>query len=146
MTTKQLEALKDYVTATAKYEAANLKDPECCNGEYKDMCQAEKLFDAAFEIRIGMGEAEAAPADARPAPPWYKVEKDELTKALAPLVAIADAYEKSALDEARPEWDTQKGVLELSKTELFNGRGGKSLLTLGHCFAAREVVRKTKGL
>lgn len=66
-----------------------------------------------------------------------------LREALAPLAAIADAYDHEGLDEARPSWREEgldKG--KLGETELFNGRGGRSLITLGHAFAARDALRK----
>jgi hypothetical protein len=66
-----------------------------------------------------------------------------LTEALRPLAAIADAYDADELDEARPSWggtDTPEHV------ELFQGRGGRQLLTLADAFAAREALRTGQGL
>lgn len=66
-----------------------------------------------------------------------------LTEALRPLAAIADAYDADELDEARPSWggtDTPEHV------ELYQGRGGRQLLTLAHAFAAREALRSGQGL
>ena len=61
----------------------------------------------------------------------------QLQQAVAPLVAIADAYDASGLDEARPEW----GIANPGAVELYTGRGGKRLLTLADCLKAREAVR-----
>jgi len=66
-----------------------------------------------------------------------------LQEALRPLAAIADAYEADGLDEARPSWGNDD-VPE--KIELFQGRGGRELLTLAHAFAAREALRTGEGL
>jgi hypothetical protein len=66
--------------------------------------------------------------------------ENDLKRALAPLVAIADAYDASGLDEARPEWTKPEGVTP-EQIELYAGRGGKRLLTLAHCLKAREVAR-----
>lgn len=58
MNAKQLEALKEYVRAAARYEAANLDNPEFCSGERRGMDKAEEVLDAAF----AEPEAPAAPA------------------------------------------------------------------------------------
>lgn len=64
---------------------------------------------------------------------------------LAPLVAIADAYDDNALDdEARKFWGHELQEMNTTppeKIELYTGRGGKRLLTLADCFAARDLVR-----
>jgi hypothetical protein len=64
-------------------------------------------------------------------------ENAKLREALAPLVAIAEAYHASNLDEHRPEW----GFKEPATVELFSGRGGKQLLTLADCLKAADAVR-----
>lgn len=56
--------------------------------------------------------------------------------AVAPLVAIANAFDESALDEHRPEW----GVRDPKDVELFSGRGGRKLLTLADCITARDAL------
>lgn len=66
---------------------------------------------------------------------------EDLKAALAPLVAIADAYDASNLDEHRPEWGTP---LDPNQVELYTGRGGKRLLTLEHCLAARRALQASK--
>ncbi|QIG67909.1 hypothetical protein EVB53_107 [Rhizobium phage RHph_Y60] len=79
-----------------------------------------------------------------PAPPVDKIE--ELKRAAAPLVAIADAYDANDLDdEARKFWGPN-GIQHVNTTppekiELYTGRGGKQLLTLAHCFRARDAAR-----
>lgn len=66
-------------------------------------------------------------------------------KALAPLVAIADAYDANELDnEARRFWGIDNQNEETTphdQIELYSGRGGKRLLTLEDCMFARRVVR-----
>lgn len=64
----------------------------------------------------------------------------DLLNALQPLVAIADAYDANELDEALPTW----GSATPDNIELYAGRGGKKLLTLADCLAARQVVRKSR--
>lgn len=71
---------------------------------------------------------------------------EALKAALAPLVAIADAYDDNALDdEARKYWGTvehpRTNTGPTDQIELYTGRGGKRLLTLEQCLAARRVVR-----
>lgn len=72
---------------------------------------------------------------------------DDLMTALAPLVAIADAYDDNELDdEARKFWGggdpgEHENKTPPEKIELYTGRGGRQLLTLEHCLAARRVVR-----
>lgn len=71
-----------------------------------------------------------------------------LEVALAPLVRIADAYDENNLDdEARKHWGKD---LEHTNTtppediELYDGRGGKQLLTLADCFKARDAYKASK--
>ena len=72
------------------------------------------------------------------AAPLVSVERiRQLQQAVAPLVAIADAYDASGLDEVRPEW----GIANPGAVELYSGRGGKRLLTLADCLKARGAVR-----
>lgn len=73
---------------------------------------------------------------------------DPKVAALAPLVAIANAYDANELDdEARKHWGTDHGdgrkfnTTPPDQIELYAGRGGKRLLTLADCFAAREAVK-----
>lgn len=76
--------------------------------------------------------------------PEEKIEK--LLEALSPLVKIADCYDKSELDEERPEW-REKGIGHsgpLESVELFSGRGGQRLLTLGDAFKARDLYNELK--
>ena len=63
--------------------------------------------------------------------------------ALAPLAAIADAYDANGLDEARPDWVEAGNETYDPQTELYCGRGGKALLTLQHALTAREVLNGT---
>lgn len=66
----------------------------------------------------------------------------KITEALAPLVAIADAYDANDLDdEARKFWTWGENTTPPEQIELYNGRGGKRLLTLADCLKARELVR-----
>lgn len=67
----------------------------------------------------------------------------ELLEALTVLAKIADAFDKSELDEARPEWgDTPESSQHV---EIFSGRGGRQFLTLGDCFNARAAIAKATG-
>jgi hypothetical protein len=77
---------------------------------------------------------------------------DDLRKALAPLVAIADAYDRNALDdEARKWWGTDSprdpagrfNDTPPEQIELVSGRGGMRLLTLAQCLDARRGLRRT---
>jgi hypothetical protein len=70
---------------------------------------------------------------------------DALCQALAPLVAIADAYDANELDdEARKFYglnnEFQSSARDPSTIELYSGRGGRRLLTLEHCLAARRAL------
>ncbi|PZU95551.1 MAG: hypothetical protein DI527_00655 [Chelatococcus sp.] len=70
-----------------------------------------------------------------------------LRAALAPLVRIADAFDANELDdEARKSWGLNGEFTALSQRtpdeiQLYTGRGGRELLTLADCFAARGAVR-----
>jgi len=68
--------------------------------------------------------------------------------ALRPLAKIADAYDENELDdEARKFWG-QDGEVRNPRDprdiELYAGRGGRQLLTLGDCLAARKLLRELK--
>lgn len=65
---------------------------------------------------------------------------EALRTALAPIVAIADAYDSSNLDEHRPEWETDLDARDFSDIELVSGRGGKVLLTLADVLAIRAAL------
>lgn len=68
---------------------------------------------------------------------------DARIAALQPLADIADAFNSDGLDEARPSWgDTRESA---GRRELYQGRGGKTLLTLEQCFAARDALRDSHG-
>lgn len=65
---------------------------------------------------------------------------------LQKLAAIADAYEKNALDdEARRFWglDYQhENETPFKDIILYQGRGGKILLNLQDCFDARQSMKE----
>lgn len=74
----------------------------------------------------------------------------EITKTLAPLIAIADAYDANELDdEARKYWGfidhtgkySMANTTPLDQIEIVQGRGGKRLLTLQDCMNARDLVK-----
>jgi len=71
----------------------------------------------------------------------------QLLEALAPLVAIADAFDANALDDEARKHTTFYGENQTppEDIELYQGRGGKRLLTLRHCLDAREVSRQFLG-
>ena len=61
-------------------------------------------------------------------------------KALAPFAKIADKYDADELDECRPDW-IRRGIKKLNlEAELFCGRGGETLITLGHVLEARAAL------
>lgn len=94
------------------------------------MTLREKLTAILHEIDGNIGEEEHYAE---------RIIAEIIAPAVAPLVAIADAYDASGLDEARPEWATM--FFDASNVELYSGRGGKRLLTLADCLKARDVVR-----
>ena len=69
----------------------------------------------------------------------------QTVKALSPLKVIADAYDENNLDdEARKRWGEDyehENQVSPEKIELYSGRGGTQLLTLQHCFDAREALK-----
>ena len=71
-----------------------------------------------------------------------------LEDALEPLGNIAKAWESNELDdEARRFWGTitqRENKAPPEQIELYQGRGGKRLLTLADCFKAREALDKTE--
>lgn len=78
--------------------------------------------------------------------PMQRIE--ELKRAVAPLVDIANAYDENELDdEARnvwgpaPDYNAFTNNTPPAQIELYSGRGGKRLLTLADCLKAREVAR-----
>ncbi len=66
-----------------------------------------------------------------------------LEDALRPFAAVADEYDKDGLDECRPDW-VRRGISKLDvENELYAGRGGKTLITLGHILEARNALVRT---
>lgn len=72
-------------------------------------------------------------------------ENNALLAALAPLVAIADAYDANELDdEARKFWgrnDEHQNESAPSQIKLYAGRDGRQFLNLRHCNSARRAVQ-----
>lgn len=72
------------------------------------------------------------------------MSSQRLIDALRPLVDIANAYDSNDLDdEARKFWgrDLEKqNDRDPEHIELYQGRGGRQLLTLADCLRAREAV------
>lgn len=73
----------------------------------------------------------------------------QVVMALKPLADIADAYDRNELDdEARRYWGSEnenENSTAASEIILYEGRGGKTLLTLQHCINARlclEALRQ----
>lgn len=73
---------------------------------------------------------------------------EEVKAALLPLKLIADAFDANELDaEARKSWgknDEHHNTTDPAKIELYQGRGGRELLTLAQCFAARTVYESLR--
>lgn len=73
-----------------------------------------------------------------------RVDVEAIKKALKPLADIADAYDANNLDdEARKFWGANNEKFNTTpheQIELYNGRGGKPLLTLADCLIARDVL------
>jgi hypothetical protein len=101
--------------------------------------QADRI--SADGQAVSLDEIALVPNDLPEAPP---VSPEEALKAaLAPLVAIADAYDHNGLDdEARKFWGASvPNDRKPEDIELYAGRGGKRLLTLADCLKARTLVR-----
>lgn len=63
-----------------------------------------------------------------------------LEDALRPFAAIADEYDNDGLNEARPDW-VARGVKNFDlEQDLYSGRGGKELMTLGNVLQARAAL------
>jgi hypothetical protein len=75
-----------------------------------------------------------------------EAERDRLRGALEPLRRIADAFDANELDdEARKFWGQHSvNTTPHEDIELYQGRGGKQLLTLADCMFARAALT-TKG-
>lgn len=123
-TLEEIEAAAEkpigYVTAAALHLMQTAKPGwhyHLFAADQSDPSATEAIYDAATVLAL-ISELRAA------------------RKALEPLAAIANAYEKSELDEARPEW----GPANRESVELFSGRGGRSLLNLQHAFTARAAI------
>lgn len=71
------------------------------------------------------------------------MDKDKILAALEPLASIADAFDKNELDdEARKYWGVNNervNTIPPDEIEIYQGRGGKRLLTIQDCLLAREV-------
>ena len=71
---------------------------------------------------------------------------EELVDALRCLAVIADAFDENELDdEARKHWTYGTNETPHDQIELYQGRGGKRLMTLAHCMTARAVLAKMGG-
>lgn len=65
---------------------------------------------------------------------------ERLKAALKPFAVVADRYDADELDECRPDW-IRKGIKKLNlEEELYCGRGGETLITLGHVLEARAAL------
>lgn len=81
-------------------------------------------------------------------PAHFHDHEDDLS-AMMPLVTIANAFDANELDdEARKFWGKNyehENVRDPDTIELYTGRGGKRLLTLGDCLRARKFYRNKFG-
>jgi hypothetical protein len=63
------------------------------------------------------------------------------------LARIADAFDANELDDEARKWWGPDGVTPVYNTRrpediiLYTGRGGKTLLTLADCIAARDALK-----
>lgn len=73
----------------------------------------------------------------------------DVQKAARVMAAIADAYDENGLDDAaRKHWgpnDEHHNTTPPEQIELYAGRGGKTLLTLADCLAARRACWEQAG-
>jgi hypothetical protein len=101
------------------------------DGFYHTKDEAKAAAQADYEARILAALDTPAPA------------MGELVEALRPLAVIADAFDKNELDdEARKHWAYGTNETPHDQIELYQGRGGKLLLTLADCMTARAVIAK----
>jgi hypothetical protein len=100
---------------------------------------------AHLSVEDALAAADAIEAQARQiaAPVADHPKVRALIEALKPLVAIADAFDANELDdEARKFWGQHSvNTTPHENIELYAGRGGKELLTLADCMAARVALR-----
>ena len=108
---------------------------------YRRLLAAEQALQVAIQERRAAAETFATttlhcksnstpsedPPRALPAPP-----------SLQRLAALADAYDRSELDEARPEHEMHG--FDPARVVLVSGRGGRALLTLADAIAARKAL------
>lgn len=100
--------------------------------------------------KAGMAQLKSIAASEIEAKKWFeyaqelRAENARLREALLPLALIADAYDDNALDdEARKSGAWGENTRPPAKIELYQGRGGKQLLTLHDAFAARQALGGT---
>jgi hypothetical protein len=116
-------------------------------------------LDAVLKTALGVRHQPAEPAPcptcgadcagANPPVTYCPMQNiEELKRAVAPLVAIANAYDANDLDdEARKHWgpgpdhNAFTNDTPPQQIELYSGRGGKRLLTLADCITARSAAR-----
>ena len=131
---------------TAPFEAAARIEQLVATNEAltKERDEADDLAKAAF--------ADGASNNIRLAKTSYRVKwlEAKLAKAvegLAPLAAIADAFDANELDdEARKFWGQHSfNTTPHEDIELYQGRGGRQLLTLANCMFARATLAELKG-
>ena len=91
-----------------------------------------------LEALAALGQAQ----DAYEAQRAAEAERDRLREALEPLRRIADAFDANELDdEARKFWGQHSvNTTPHEDIELYQGRGGKQLLTLADCMFARAAL------
>lgn len=74
----------------------------------------------------------------------------QIALALKPLKDIADAYDRNELDdEARKTWGIMMDIHNTTPPQeivIYQGRGGTALITLQHCFNAREALKMMGGI
>lgn len=103
-----------------------------------------QLFNTKVQLKMIALQDTSSPSSAQATPILDSVA-DGVRQTLTRLAVIADAYDANALDdEARKYWGespVQYNQQPHEQIELYQGRGGKQLLTLADCMKARELLR-----
>jgi ABC-type nitrate/sulfonate/bicarbonate transport system substrate-binding protein len=104
------------------------------------------LYDEDDELAKMICTAADAATATRPTYVVLRIVAESKPELAADVLArIADAYDANELDdEARKFYgdNTRASTTSPDQIELYSGRGGRRLLTLGDCLRAREELRR----